>query len=156
MKSQLKRSPHRSRLASRSCSRFSPTSSIPASASAPMSASRTYLVAARISTSGPASRRMRSRLACTRSTSRPVTGSTIGWLRLHPCRHPRQPGLAASALPVPAMGVEELGVAAGAQIGGLDFGDSGAGEQGAGDRGQIEHPSLRDAVEILELREHLL
>ena len=52
MKSHSKASPQRSCLAARSCWRFSPTSVTPASASAPISSSGTYLVAARISTSG--------------------------------------------------------------------------------------------------------
>ena len=57
MKSQVKASPQRSRLAARSCWRFSPTSVTPASARAPISSSGTYLQATSTSTSGPASAR---------------------------------------------------------------------------------------------------
>ena len=60
MKCHRKASPWRACLAARSCARFSPTTSIPASASAPRSSGSTYLVAATIVTSGPSSPRMRS------------------------------------------------------------------------------------------------
>ncbi len=56
MKSQAKASPQRSCLAARSCWRFSPTRVTPASASAPISSSGTYLQATRISTPRPAPR----------------------------------------------------------------------------------------------------
>src|SRR5262245_18727610 len=59
MKCQRKRSPWAACLASRSWARFSPTMSIPASASAGMSSTETYFVAATIVTSGPTSSRTR-------------------------------------------------------------------------------------------------
>src|SRR5215203_4544180 len=63
MKCQRKASPWAACFASRSCARFSPTTSIPASASAVMSSTATYLVAATIVTSGPTWSRTRARRA---------------------------------------------------------------------------------------------
>ena len=51
MKSHVNASPQRSCFATRSCARFSPTSVMPPSASAPSSSTGTYLIAAQISTS---------------------------------------------------------------------------------------------------------
>ena len=68
MKSQVKRSPQRSCLAISACAVFSPTSVTPASASAPISSTGTYLTAARISTSAasrPARRAAASMRSCT-------------------------------------------------------------------------------------------
>src|SRR5580765_2171862 len=59
MKCQRNRSPWAACLASRSCARFSPTTSIPASARVAMSSTETYFVAATIVTSGPTSSRTR-------------------------------------------------------------------------------------------------
>ena len=60
MKCQRNASPYSACLASRSCTRFSPTTSIPASASTAKSASGTYFVAATTVTPGPTSARIRS------------------------------------------------------------------------------------------------
>src|SRR6185295_6339355 len=60
MKCQRNASPYSACLRSRSCARFSPTTSMPASASTPRSASATYFVAATIVTVSPTSARMRS------------------------------------------------------------------------------------------------
>src|SRR3954447_4255491 len=65
MKCQRKASPCSACLAARSWARFSPTTSTPASASAPRSSGATYFVAATIVTSGPSSPRMRSKFART-------------------------------------------------------------------------------------------
>src|ERR1044072_7570319 len=70
MKCQRKRSPWRACFAARSCARFSPTTSTPASASAPMSSAATYLVAATMVTAGPSSPPMRSKLARTVSADK--------------------------------------------------------------------------------------
>ena len=84
MKSQVNRSRWRSCFASSSWARFSPTSSMPASASAGRSSASTYLIAARISTSEPIRSRTRSRFSLTRCarTDRPafpVTPSSRRW-----------------------------------------------------------------------------
>ena len=82
MKSQVNVPGYASALATRSWARFSPTSSIPASASTPSSSTGTYLTAARICTSAgsrPAaaiSDRTRSRFALTLSARRPLISST--------------------------------------------------------------------------------
>ncbi len=55
MKCQRKSSPNRSCFASRSCARFSPTTSTPASARTAISSTDTYFVAATIVTPGPTS-----------------------------------------------------------------------------------------------------
>src|SRR6185312_11822460 len=62
MKSHVKRSPWAACLAARASLRFSPTSVMPASWSAGRSSASTYFVAARISTPGPTSSRIRARL----------------------------------------------------------------------------------------------
>src|SRR5918995_433904 len=67
MKCQRKASPYSACLRSRSCARFSPTTSTPASTRMAMSSSDTYLVAATIVTSGPISPRMSSYAARTLS-----------------------------------------------------------------------------------------
>src|SRR4249919_3321899 len=149
MKSQVKRSPHRSRFSSRSWRRFSPTNSTPASASAPMSSARMYLVAARTSISGPACSRVRSRLERTCTVSRSVTGSITSI-------HPDQPGLPAGAPAVAAVGIEEIGVAFGAEAGYLGGLHTGLLQQGPGHGGQVEHPPVPDAIEVGELGENLV
>ena len=126
MKSHSKASPQRSCLAARSCWRFSPTSRTPASASAPISSSGTYLVAARISTPSPATAR----------------GPAPGWRRSWPASRPwissghlsRSPRARRAAWRpvrprVAAVGEEELRLAARAEAGGLDPLDPGRGEQ---------------------------
>src|SRR6516225_9962950 len=60
MKCQRNAAPYAACCASRSCSRFSPTTSIPASTSAAMSSTDTYFVAATIVTPGPTSALIRS------------------------------------------------------------------------------------------------
>src|SRR6188472_4210588 len=121
MKSHSKASPQRSCLASSSCWRFSPTRRTPASASAPISSSGTYLVAARISTSGPAICRARARLAAIFSASRP-------WIRpgtsALPPIEPDEPGLP-SRVAVAAMREEERALPAGAEVSRLDLLDAG-------------------------------
>src|ERR1044072_879903 len=77
MKSHSKASFQRSCLAARSCWRFSPTRSTPASANAPISSSGTYLVATRISTPPPARSRARVRFSATFAGSMSWIGSTI-------------------------------------------------------------------------------
>src|SRR5919106_6366035 len=139
MKSQTKRSPQRSRLASRSWSRFSPTSSTPPSASAPISSTGTYLVAARISTPEPARSRTRSRLRRTTSGSRSRSGSTIA------DPFPDQTGLPPSPAVVATVREEQLRLAARAEPRRLDLVHAGPSEQAVRDLGQIEHASVRDA-----------
>ncbi len=78
MKSQVKVSPQRSTFAWRSGSRFSPMSSTPASASAPISWSGTYLPATSTSTSGPATACTSSSRARSRAGSMSSIISTIG------------------------------------------------------------------------------
>ena len=85
MKSQAKASPQRSRFASRSPSRFSPISSTPASASAPISSSGTYLPATQDldrrarPPRAPASRFARTRVGVdVRGTARPSGGRAPG------------------------------------------------------------------------------
>ncbi len=86
MKSHSNASPQRSRLAARSSSRFSPTRETPASATAPISSSGTYLQASSTSTFGPASSRTASSRRRTSSGSIPRIGSTIS-----PSPAPRRP-----------------------------------------------------------------
>jgi hypothetical protein len=72
-------------------------------------------------------------------------------------RDPDQPGLAAGAPAVAAVGEEQLVLAARAQPARLDSRDSGAVEQSPGDLGQIEHPPGGDPVaERPELRPDLV
>ena len=77
MKSQVNASRQRSCFSTRSLSRFSPTSSTPASASAPISALGTYLQATRISVPVGTSARTAARLSATRPGSMSRNGSTI-------------------------------------------------------------------------------
>src|SRR5919109_5199908 len=130
MKSQVNRSPCASCLASRSCARFSPTSSIPASASAGRSPASTYFVAARISISVPICSRTRSRLRRTRS----------GSIAHDDAR------LAAGHAAVAAVGEVELRLAARAAVGVLDVGDPGGYELLDDDAPQVEQASRGDTV----------
>src|SRR5919106_6475445 len=139
MKSHMKRSPCSSCLARRSWARFSPTSSMPASASAGRSAASTYLVAASTSTSGPIRSRTRSRLRRTVSASIQYDHSRLA---------PRD-------AVVPTVREVEVGVAAGAAVEVLDIRDAGGGEPGVDHLAQVEHAAVGSATDVLELREHL-
>src|SRR5215217_5757697 len=136
MKSQVNRSPWSACLASSSCALFSPTSSIPAAASAGRSSGSTYFTAARISTSGPIRSRTASRLPRTRS----------GSIAHNDAR------LAAGHAVVAAVGEIELWRAAGAAVQVLDVRDASSREL-SGDHGaQVEHaPGSRS----LDARERL-
>src|SRR6266536_4280556 len=107
MKCQRKRSPYRACFASRSWARFSPTTSMPASASACISSTVTYFVATTTVTDGPASALMRS------YRSRSSSGDT------------REDSLDAARLPVAPVGEEELGMARSAEIESLHLRDTG-------------------------------
>src|ERR671914_320641 len=139
MKSQVKRSPCSSCLARRSWARFSPTSSMPASASAGRSAASTYLVAASTSTSGPIRSRTRSRLRRTVSAS---------------IQHGHS-RLAAGEPVVAAVGEVQTGVAAGAAVEMLDLRHAGGGEPGVDHLAQVQHAAVGGAPDDLELREDL-
>ncbi len=74
MKCQRNASPYTACFASRSCARFSPTTSMPASTSSAMSASETYFVAATTVTPGPTPRCTRCvALADLRRRQQPIT-----------------------------------------------------------------------------------
>src|SRR5688500_5024681 len=139
MKSQVNRSRCSSCLARRSWARFSPTRSMPASASAGRSDASTYLVAASTSTSGPIRSRTRSRLRRTVSASIEHD-------------HPR---LAAGQAVVAAVGEVEVGVAAGAAVEVLHLRDAGAGEPRLDHLAKVEHAAVGGAPDVLELGEHL-
>src|SRR5688572_20133492 len=110
---------------------------MPASASRSISSGTTYLVAARTSTSGPASSRTSARLRRTTSGSMSRIGSAI---------EPDHAALAARAAAVAPVGEEELRVAARAQVARFDAVDAGGAELAAGDLGQVEHVPLRDPL----------
>src|ERR687895_633553 len=139
MKSHVKRSRCASCLASRSWARFSPTSSMPASARAGRSAASTYFVAASTSTSGPIRSRTRSRLRRTVSASIQHDHARLA------------PGEAVVA----TVREVEVGVAAGAAVEVLDLCDAGDGEPGVDHLAQVEHAPVGGAPDVLELREHL-
>src|SRR5215210_1089891 len=140
MKSQVNRSPCASCLASSSCARFSPTSSMPASASAGRSSASTYLTAARISTSVPICSRTRSRLRMTSSGS---------------IAHD-DPRLAPRHAVVAAVGEVELRRAACAAVLVLHVRDARAGELSRDDGSQVEHAPDGRAVDVREGLEHLV
>src|ERR687891_1359666 len=139
MKSHVNRSRCCSCLASRSCARFSPTSSMPASASAGRSPTSTYFVAASTSTSGPIRSRTRSRLRRTVSASIQHD-------------HPR---LAPCEAVVAAVGEVEIGVAAGAAVEVLDLRHPRGGEPRFDHLAEVEHAAVGGAPDVLELGEHL-
>ena len=113
MKCQRKVSPYTACFASRSCARFSPTTSTPAWASTPMSSTDTYFVAATTVTSGPTSARI----------ARTARGSSHG-------RRRSSPGGRSGR--VAAVREEELRVAAGAEIRALDVLDAGGAKRPLG------------------------
>src|SRR3954447_2025613 len=119
MKCQRKASPYTACFASRSCARFSPTTSTPASASTAMSASATYLVAATTVTAGPTSARTRS------YRSRTSAGDNT------------DDSLSARDAAVAAVGEEELGVACRAEVDPL-----------ARARARVSHRALRGGPEV--------
>src|SRR4051794_16888142 len=95
MKCQRKASPCSACFTARSCARFSPTSSIPASASTPRSSGATYLVAATIVTSAPSSARIRSWFARTVSADKakhalPAGDPVVAAVREEPLRRARR------------------------------------------------------------------
>src|SRR5512134_1970294 len=139
MKSQVNRSRCDSCFESRSCARFSPTSSTPACASAGRSLAATYFVAARISTSGPTWSRTRSRLRRMASAS----------IQHH------QPRLAAGQPPVATMREEEVGMAARAKVEVMHLGDSRCGQLAVDHRAQVEHAAVGHVLESGEGLEHL-
>src|SRR3954453_23011168 len=123
-----------------------------------MSSGRTYFVAARISTAGPARSRISARFKRMRAGSRSVTGSTIMRGRggreaeqRPDSRDPHQSGLAPRPLPVAAVRVEELGIAARAEVSRFDLSDARAGEEASRDGREVEHPAVRHTVEVVEL-----
>src|SRR5829696_2663015 len=140
MKSQVNRSPCASCFASRSCARFSPTSSIPASARAGRSPASTYLTAASISMSGPICSRTDSSLRRTRS----------GSIAHDDAR------LAAGHASVAAVGKVELRLAAGAPVHVLDVRDPGRLELCGDDHAQVEHPRGGGSFDAGERIEHLV
>src|SRR5919198_4036442 len=75
MKCQRKASPYSACFASRSCARFSPTTSTPASARTAMSDTDTYFVAATMVTFGPTSSRIRA--YCSRTSSGDITDHSL-------------------------------------------------------------------------------
>src|SRR5918992_6192265 len=139
MKSHVNRSRCSSCFARRSWARFSPTSSMPASASAGRSPASTYFVAASTSTSGPIRSLTRSRLRRTVSASIEHD---------HPRLAPREPVVA-------AVGEIEVGVAARAAVEVLDRGDPRGGEPRVDHLAQVEHAAVRGAPHVLELGEDL-
>src|SRR4051794_2938561 len=141
MKSQVKRSPQRPCFASSSWARFSPTSSMPPSASAGSSSASRYLIAASTSTSAPIFSRTRSRFSRTRFAS-----------GIEHC----QPGLAPGASLVAAVREVEVRPAARAVVDLLDLLDAARCELLRDDLSQVEHSALGDAVVVRELLEHLL
>ncbi len=117
MKSQVNASPQRSLLGLQVLEAvLADERRRPASASAPISSTGTYLVAARISTSGPGRAR-----APRRGAPGCLSGSrSVNWRTpavTTPVLEPGEAGLAARALAVAAVGVEEVGVAGRAEIG---------------------------------------
>src|ERR687895_2443828 len=139
MKSHVNRSRCSSCFARRSWARFSPTSSMPASASAGRSPASTYFVAASTSTSGPIRSLTRSRLRRTVSASIEHN-------------HPR---VATGEPVVAAVGEGEGGGAARAAVEGLDLGDPRGGEPRVDHLAQVEHAAVGGAADVLELGEHL-
>src|SRR5918999_4175719 len=139
MKSHVNRSRCSCCFARRSWARFSPTSAMPASASAGRSPASTYFVAASTSTSGPIRSLTRSRLRRTVSASIEHD---------HPRLAPRKPVVA-------AVGEIEVGVAARAAVEVLDLGDPGGGEPRVDHLAQVEHAAVGGAADVLELGEHL-
>src|SRR3954468_16031248 len=133
MKCQRKSPPCSACLASRSCARFSPTTSIPASASRGMSSAATYFVAATIVTPGPTSARMRASRSAI--TSGEETEGTL------------PPGAAAVA----AVGEEEVGAARRAEVDALHALDSGRPQRPLGRAGQVE-PAVADEIGVEALR----
>src|SRR5207249_2077130 len=131
MKCQRKVSPYSACLASRSCARFSPTTLIPASASAAISASVTYLVAATIVTASPTSARtrpMRFRISSGESTEHPLD---------------------AARAPVAAMREVQLGAVAGADVDPVDAVDAGPAQSPLGRGPEIEL-STRGQIRVEE------
>src|SRR5918992_6326883 len=139
MKSHVNRSRCSSCFARRSWARFSPTSWMPASASAGRSPASTYFVAASTSTSGPIRSLTRSRLRRTVSASIEHD---------HPRLAPGDPVVAA---------VGEVEGGGGARAAGemLDLGDPGGGEPRVDHPTQVEHAAVGGAPHVLELGEDL-
>src|SRR6266511_941819 len=134
MKCQRTASPYSAYFASRSCARFSPTTSTPASTSTARSGSGTYLVAATTVTRSPT-------CACTRARRSRSSGGDSTHESLRP-----------AAGPVAAVREEQIGVAARAQIDPLDVLDART-EQSTLSRGpQIQDPAGRQ-VAVEELRD---
>src|SRR5919106_4138989 len=140
MKSQVNRSPCASCFASRSWARFSPTSSMPASASAGRSAASTYLTAARISMSGPICSRTDSSLrrTCSESIAHDDARLAAGHATVAPVRE------------------IQLGLAAGAAVHVLDLGHARRGELRGYDDPEVEHAAGHRPVDVRERLEHLL
>src|SRR5262249_37619574 len=123
MKCQRNASPYTACFASRSCARFSPTTSTPASARTAISSSATYFVAATTVTPGPTCSRTRA------YRSRSSAGDST------------DPALEAAPLALAALGEEERLVAARAEIDAVDPLDAGAPE-----RALAGGPEVEDAV----------
>src|SRR5262249_36211196 len=134
MKCQRKASPYCACFASRSCARFSPTTVTPASASAAMSGSETYLVAATIVTSGPTSAWMRRKRSPISSGDR------------------TDDALDAAGEAVAAMREVEVGVIARADVDAVDAVDSRPAQRPLGGRPQIE-PAVGRQVVVEEIRD---
>src|SRR5436190_102303 len=127
MKCQRKRSPYRACFVSRSCARFSPTTSTPASARTPMRSAETYFVAATTVTPSPTSSRIRSYRSATSS----------GDICDDPLNAPR--------LAVATVREEEVGVARCADVEPLDADAAGVAERPLGGGPEIE-PAHADDV----------
>src|SRR5436305_1947346 len=140
MKCQRKASPYRACLASRSCARFSPTTSTPASARAARSSIATYFVATTIVTASPTSARALSYRS--RSSSTDVGNDSLP---------------AGSTLVAPVR-EEPVGIARRADVETVDPLDAGGAEGALGRRPQIEPPVARDVVteRLAERNRHLL
>src|SRR3954471_14472602 len=135
MKCQRNASPWAACFASRSWARFSPTTSIPASARAPSSSTETYFVAATIVAESQTSSRIR-------SYRERISSGEVG-----------KDSLDASRLAVAAMREEELGVARRAEVEALDLVDAGFPQCALCRLRQVEVPSVHDpGAEALPVR----
>src|ERR1044072_1743644 len=128
MKCQRNASPWRACLASRSWARFSPTTSMPASARPPSSSTSTYFVAATIVTCcPPSSAWIRSRFERMFSADNAENALDSTWLSGSPVRE------------------EELRVAGGADVEAVDARDSGRAQRALGSAPQVEIAPAQDA-----------
>src|SRR5581483_5196813 len=128
MKCHRNASPYRACFASRSCARFSPTISTPASANAPSSSTETYFVATTTVTALPTS--SRSRAYRSRSVSDDVANDT----------------LSAGPPVVAAMRDAAVGIARGADVTAVDVLDACGPQCALGRRPEVELSLADDVV----------